>query len=87
MRFHFPCSGTNSYRPDFRITYPGGQVVWHEVKGWLDPKSLTQLCRMARYYPDEDVRILGKVTREQLARIEKARELGRRKAKTESDVG
>lgn len=43
--------GTTSYLPDFRVTYADGRVEYHEVKGWLDPKSKTQLARMKRYHP------------------------------------
>lgn len=47
--------GTRSYTPDFKVTLPDGRHEWHEVKGWMDPKSKTRLERMRRYYPAERV--------------------------------
>lgn len=50
--FEFPVKrGTRFYTPDFRVTERDGRVVYLEVKGWMDPKSATQLKRMAKYYP------------------------------------
>ena len=44
--------GCRSYLPDFRVqTIPSGEE-YHEVKGWMDPKSKTKLKRMAKYYPE-----------------------------------
>lgn len=51
--------GTRSYLPDFEVTFMDGRHEWHEVKGWMDDKSKTKLARMAIYYPDEVVRIIG----------------------------
>lgn len=60
-RFDFPGirRGTTSYLPDFRVTYPDGRIEYHEVKGWLDPKSKTQLRRMAKYHPGIVLRLFG----------------------------
>lgn len=44
--------GTRSYLPDFRITENNGSQAFHEVKGWMDPKSKTKIKRMRKYYPD-----------------------------------
>jgi hypothetical protein len=49
--------GTRSYTPDF---YLPDSNEYHEVKGWMDPKSLTKLKRMAKYYPDVKIVIIGK---------------------------
>lgn len=43
--------GTLSYLPDFRVHLNNGAVEYHEVKGWMDPKSKTKLRRMAKYHP------------------------------------
>ena len=51
--------GVRSYTPDFKVWFLDGRSEWHEVKGWLDPKSKTKLARMARYFPDEKVIVLG----------------------------
>ncbi len=61
LRFDFAGirRGTTSYLPDFRVTYPDGRVEYHEVKGWLDPKSRTQLTRMAKYHPGVTVVLIN----------------------------
>lgn len=51
--------GTCSYLPDFEVSYPSGKTVYHEVKGYFDPKSKTKLKRMAKYHPDVAVRLIG----------------------------
>ena len=43
--------GVRSYTPDFRVTEAGGRQVYHEVKGWMDPRSATILKRMRIYHP------------------------------------
>lgn len=52
--------GVRSYLPDFRITWHDGSVEYHEVKGWLDPKSKTKLKRMRIYYPQVRIELLMK---------------------------
>lgn len=42
--------GVRSYLPDFRVTEVGGKEVYHEVKGWMDPRSKTKIKRMAIYH-------------------------------------
>ena len=44
--------GVRSYKPDFKVCLPGGKIEYHEVKGWMDPKSATKLKRMKKYHPD-----------------------------------
>jgi len=43
--------GTTTYRPDFKVTDKDGLVEFHEVKGWMTPKSVTQIKRMKKYFP------------------------------------
>ena len=43
--------GCLSYLPDFRVVEKSGQVVFHEVKGWMDARSKTKIKRMAKYHP------------------------------------
>ena len=43
--------GTRSYKPDFEVLLFDDTKEYHEVKGWLDPKSKTKLNRMRIYYP------------------------------------
>jgi len=45
-------SGTRSYRPDFKIYNLNGTIEYHEIKGWMTPRSKTQMKRMKKYYPD-----------------------------------
>ncbi len=44
--------GTRSYCPDFKIRFPDGCIEYHELKGWMDPKSKTKLNRMAKFFPN-----------------------------------
>jgi hypothetical protein len=44
--------GVRSYLPDFKVTEKSGDIVYHEVKGWMDARSLTKIKRMAKYHPD-----------------------------------
>lgn len=44
--------GVRSYLPDFKVwDTPTSEPVYHEIKGWMDPKSVTKLKRMKKYYP------------------------------------
>lgn len=43
--------GCRSYLPDFRVTEANGDIVYHEVKGWMDGRSKTKIKRMAIYHP------------------------------------
>ena len=52
--------GVRSYKPDFKIHLNNGEIEYHEVKGWMDDKSVTKLKRMALYYPDVKIRVIGK---------------------------
>lgn len=50
--------GVRSYRPDFRVCLRGGAIEYHEVKGYMDPKSKTKLKRMKKYHPNVKVVLL-----------------------------
>lgn len=69
FEFHKIKRGTRTYLPDFKVIYPDGHYEWHEVKGWLDPKSKTQLKRMAKYYPEEKIILIDQSVYADLARI------------------
>jgi hypothetical protein len=43
--------GVRSYKPDFKIFKNNGEIEYHEVKGYMDKKSITKIKRMAKYYP------------------------------------
>lgn len=48
--------GTMSYTPDFYLV---DRDLWVEVKGWMDNKSKVKLKRFAKYYPNENLEIIG----------------------------
>ena len=50
--------GVCSYLPDFRVTYAGGRIEYHECKGWMDARSKTKLRRMAKYHPEIKLRLI-----------------------------
>jgi hypothetical protein len=68
--FEFPeiKRGCRFYTPDFRIVNSDDSVVFHEVKGWLDPKSVTKLRRMAKYHPAVKVLLIEKPAYDEVAR-------------------
>lgn len=47
--------GVRSYLPDFRVADSKGEIQYHEVKGWMDAKSLTKLNRMRIYHPEVQI--------------------------------
>lgn len=51
--------GVRSYKPDFKVCEPNGDIVYHEVKGYMDSKSATKLKRMAKYHPGVKIRLIG----------------------------
>jgi len=51
--------GVRSYLPDFCITHLNGTEEWSEVKGYFDSKSQTKMKRMAKYYPEVKIRLVG----------------------------
>jgi hypothetical protein len=57
--FHGVTRGQLTYTPDFKLIYADGSYEWHEVKGWMDDKSKAKLKRMAKFYPDEKVIVIG----------------------------
>jgi hypothetical protein len=51
--------GVCSYLPDFEVTNLNGSVEFHEVKGYLDKRSQTKHRRMAKYYPQVKLVVIG----------------------------
>jgi len=52
--------GTRSYLPDFKVwDTEHTEPYYIEVKGYFDAKSKTKLKRMAKYYPDVRVDLVG----------------------------
>lgn len=60
--------GTMIYTPDF---YLPSDNIYIEVKGWLDPKSITKLKRFKKYYPDEFGKL--RIVKQSLTRKDKAK--------------
>lgn len=57
--FHGVTRGVLTYTPDFKVIDHDGSYEWHEVKGWMDDKSKAKLKRMAKFYPSENIIIIG----------------------------
>jgi hypothetical protein len=51
--------GVVSYLPDFKVIENNGAIVFHEVKGWMDPKSKTKIKRMRIYHPKVKLIVIG----------------------------
>lgn len=51
--------GVRSYLPDFCVTHLNGSEEWCEVKGYYDSKSQTKMKRMAKYFPEINIRLVG----------------------------
>jgi hypothetical protein len=51
--------GVRSYLPDFFILHNNGEEEWVETKGYYDNKSQTKMKRMAIYYPNIKIRLVG----------------------------
>jgi hypothetical protein len=51
--------GVRSYLPDFLVIHNNNTEEWSEVKGFYDSKSITKMKRMAKYYPEVKIRLVG----------------------------
>lgn len=60
--------GVRSYLPDFKVYLNNGKIEYHEVKGYMDSKSKTKIKRMAKYYPDITLIIIGKKQYKEIAK-------------------
>lgn len=56
--FHEIKRGTRTYLPDFKVIRNDDSHYWIEVKGYLDPKSITKIKRFRKYYPQEQLFVL-----------------------------
>lgn len=52
--------GVRSYLPDFKVFNKDGSFEYHEVKGYMDSKSVTKLKRMTKYYPEVKMVLIDK---------------------------
>lgn len=65
--------GTRSYTPDFKIwDKEDSEPYYWEVKGYMDAKSKTKLKRMAKYYPDIKVKIVGEKEYKAISELKRA---------------
>lgn len=55
--FIFPEELT-SYLPDFLVVLNDGTIELHEVKGWMDERSIKKLELMRKYYPEQKIRVI-----------------------------
>lgn len=60
--------GNVSYLPDFKVTEKNGNIVYHEVKGWMDDGSKTKIKRMAKYHPHIKLLVIDSAAYRILAR-------------------
>lgn len=58
--------GVRSYVPDFRVTNLDGSIEFHEVKGWMDKKSIIKLEKMKFEYPNIVLKLIRKKEYDQL---------------------
>lgn len=68
FRFDGVTRGTITYTPDFEVTENDGSIVFHEVKGWMDPKSKTRLKRMKKYHPTVSILVIGQKEYSQISK-------------------
>lgn len=47
------------YLPDFEIVHNDGKVELHEIKGWMDERSIKKIQMMQDCYPDANLVIIG----------------------------
>ena|SRR3990167_955490 len=59
FRFAGVKRGPWAYLPDFKVTEKDGSIVYHEVKGYMDSSSRNKLKRMAKFYPDVKIIVIG----------------------------
>jgi hypothetical protein len=61
--------GVRSFKPDFRVTELTAGEVYHEVKGWMDPRSKTKLKRMAKYHPHIKIIVVDRKVMDAIGRF------------------
>ena len=66
FQFFDTANGVRSYVPDFRVTKLDGCIEFHEVKGWMDKKSVIKLEKMKLEYPNIVLKLIRKKEYDQL---------------------
>lgn len=59
--------GPYTYLPDFLVKLADGREEYHEVKGWMDRKSVAKLRRMRLYHPDVTLVLVDKDSYKELS--------------------
>lgn len=44
--------GSRGYCPDFKVTGKDGNIIYHEVKGYMQERDKTKMKRMEKYHPN-----------------------------------
>jgi hypothetical protein len=60
--------GTVSYLPDFWVQELNDDESYHEVKGWMDSRSITKIKRMAKYHPNIKLIVIDAKAYKELAK-------------------
>jgi len=68
FEFHDIKKGNRFYTPDFRVVLSDDRVVYHEVKGWMTPKSETKIKRFRKRYPNHQLEVVDRVRYRAIAR-------------------
>lgn len=60
--------GGRFYTPDFLVINRDGRAEYHEIKGYMDPRSATKLKRMAKYFPQVKIILIDKAAYRDMAK-------------------
>jgi len=50
--------GVTSYKIDWKVEFPSGNIEYIEVKGYETSKDRTKYKRMAKYHPEVKLRVI-----------------------------
>jgi hypothetical protein len=61
--FKFPklIFGCRTYTPDFLVIKNDDTIIYHEVKGWMDEKSILKIKLMKKYFPKVKLKIIDEM--------------------------
>jgi hypothetical protein len=61
--FKFPelVFGCRTYTPDFLVINNDDKIIYHEVKGWMDKKSILKLKLMKKHFPEVKLKIIDEL--------------------------
>lgn len=61
--------GIRGYLPDFRVTYTNGLVEYHEVKGYMDQRSINKISGFKIGYPELILKVIDSRVYRQVEKI------------------